>query len=132
MSGSTPVVLQIRSLSPISTCTRVRAAAPSWHQKRERSFGVLELVAPVLELLDALDESAHGLRPPRQVDPDGARPVQDVARPHLVGDQNARLVADLRRIDVLVGAAAPLDGADVDARLVGEGAPADERLVAVG
>ena len=85
----------------------------------------------MLELLDPLDESAHGLGPAREIDADRPRPVEDVARPHLVGHQDARLVADLRRVDVLVGPAGPLDGADVDARLVREGAAADERLVAV-
>ena len=57
--------------------------------------------------------------------------VQDVGAAGLIGDENAADIADLVRFDVFVGQRVALDGADVDAALVGKGRFADIGLVAV-
>ena len=83
----------------------------------------------MLELLEVLDE------PPRlrvvavQLQTELARLGQDVAAPRQLRDEHARLVADHRGVDVLVGVLVPEHGRDVLASLVREGAVPDERLL---
>ena len=83
----------------------------------------------MLELLDPLEHRAvvgAAVEPERL----GAEPHVPAAG-HLA-HHHPHLVADHRRIHVLVALGHFGDGGDVDAPLVGEGAPADVRRVRVG
>ena len=110
---------------------RLLPAGRGPHQQLERAVGHLEVVAPVLEILELLDHvGEHARRRGRQAELLG---LQRDGRPagHLA-DHEAGAVADRLGVDVLVGVARPGDGAGVQAGLVGERRRPDEGLVRIG
>ena len=99
-------------------------------QQLEAGLGALEREALVLELLDELREDL-GVDDAVELVAELLRPDPGVRLAAELADDEPALVADRRRVDVLV---APLDLRDrraVDAALVGERRPADVRLVVV-
>ena len=94
-------------------------------QQVERAVGRLELVAAVLQLLDALDHARGGRRRPRRRAP-ATVPLPDSS------ETSTRAVgADVGRVDVLERAGVAVDAGHVHAALVGEGVGAHVGLVRV-
>src|SRR5690606_35231852 len=85
-----------------------------------------ELVSIVLELLELFDDGARLRRVAIEIEAELLRLHEQAAASCHVGYKHALLVADLRRIDVLVAVADLLRGVRVRAALVGEGRKPDE------
>ena len=100
-------------------------------QQRQRPVGRLELVALVLERLDALEHLAELGRVLRHVEPELPRLHDDVAAAGELADQDLAAVADERGIDVLVAAEQLLDGVHVRPALVRERGGAHPRQARV-
>ena len=107
----------------------VAAMAPD--EELERRLGALEAGALGLELLDELAELAR-IDDTLQLMAELLRAPLGVDAAAELADHESRLVADQRRVDVLVGVADLGRGRPVDAALVGEGAGPDIRCVGVG
>ena len=90
------------------------------NQQRKRSVGCLELVAFMLQRLDARQHGAELRGVLRDVEPELLRFHDDVAAPGELADQHLPAVAHERRIDVLIAAKQLLDGVHVRAALVRE------------
>ena len=89
-------------------------------EQRQRSVGRLELVALVLEHLDAVEHVAQLGCLVRDVEAQLARLHHDVAASREIADEDVAAVADERGIDVLVAADHFLDRIHVGAALVRE------------
>ncbi len=96
-------------------------------EQREGGFGGLEFVALVLEVLDPLEDFVDLGRSLFEVESERGGLCEDVALAGHVRDDDVLAVADLRGVDVLIGARELLHGMHVQAALVGEGRGADER-----
>jgi hypothetical protein len=101
-------------------------------QQLEGGVGGLERPAVGLEHLDLVDDPADGVGLAGQVDAELAALELDRGPAGHLGDQDAHVVADDRRVEVVVELGAHLDRAGVQAGLVRERRGADEGLVVVG
>ncbi len=99
-------------------------------QQLEAGLGRLEAVAHRLEVLHPVDDPQD--RVAVRLEPERPALQLDRRAAGQLGDQQAHVVADDRRVDVLVEVGVGLDGADVQPGLVREGAAPDPRLVGVG
>ena len=84
---------------------RLVDAGLALHHQLERAVGDLEVVALVLELLQAAEDRRHPGLVVGEVHAQLARLGEDRAAARELGDQHPALVAHRRRVDVLVGAA---------------------------
>ena len=101
-------------------------------QQLEGGVGGLEGPAVGLQVLDPLDRAADHVGPGGQVHAELPALELDRCPPGHLGDEDAHVVADQRRVHVVVEVRADLDRAGVQARLVGEGRHPDVRLLRVG
>src|SRR3954447_25812488 len=109
---------------------RLVLAALAPHQQLERPVGRLEVVAAVLELLDAIDDPRRGGvvdGEPRRGRLLGRRPA-----PAQLRDQQLADVADAVGLDAFEGRGVGAHAGDGQSALVGEGVLAHVRLVGVG
>ena len=98
------------------------------HQELERRLGALEVESLVLERLELLEDPARVRRVLVDVDPVLPRLPQDVGLAGQLGHEDAAVVADSLRVDVLVRLRVLEDRGHVHAALVREGRVADVGL----
>ena len=107
----------------------VLAGLPA-QQQLERAVGGLELIAGVLEVLDALDHPRGAVVAERHACVTCL--LEHRAPPGELGDEHVAVVADEARIDVLEGGGVGTHGGHVHPALVGEGVLSHVGLVGVG
>ena len=100
-------------------------------EQRERRLGGLELVAAVLQFLHTIEDLLRLRRVVRELEAEVARLEQNVAAARKVAHKDVALVADQRRVDVLVARGEFLHGVHMRATLVRERRRADPRLARV-
>ena len=98
------------------------------HQQLERGVGAVESVAQRLQPLELVEQHADLLVARLDVEAELLALVEDVGAPRELREHHVTVVADRRRVDMLVGVHAALDAGDVQSGLVREGAVPDVGL----
>ena len=90
-------------------------------EQRHGTFGSFVFVAFVFQLLDAIENRLQLRRVVREFETQFLRLDDDVAAAGKIANENVALIADERRVHVLVAGRKLLHGVDVRAAFVGEG-----------